>query len=141
MDPVMLLSMSQFSLKGASAPSAWGHPGSPGWSWTQRATVTEVLSVDASTATPTTPPRSGVRATTSSGASSGTSVEETGTVKWFNVDKGFGFIARDGGGEDLFVHISALEPSGLTAVNEGERVIFTVAEGRKGLEAVQVRLV
>ena len=62
-------------------------------------------------------------------------------MKWFNIDKGFGFIARDSGGKDVFVHISALERSGLTAVNEGERVIFTVAEGRKGLEAVQVRLV
>jgi CspA family cold shock protein len=103
--------------------------------------VTEVLSVDPNTATPTTPPRSSFRATTSSGPSSGTSVEETGTVKWFNVDKGFGFIARDSGGKDAFVHISALERSGLTALNEGERVTFTVAEGRKGPEASWVRLV
>jgi CspA family cold shock protein len=103
--------------------------------------VTEVLSVDTSTATPTTPPRSGVRATTSSGASSGTSVEETGTVKWFNVDEGFGFIARDGGRKDVFVHISALERSGLTALNEGERVTFDVVDGRKGPEASGVRLV
>ena len=43
-------------------------------------------------------------------------------MKWFNVDKGFGFIARDGGGKDVFVHISALAPSGLMALNEGERV-------------------
>jgi cold shock protein len=103
--------------------------------------VTEVLSVDTSTATPTTPPRSSFRATTSSERSSGTSVEETGTVKWFNVDKGFGFIARDDGGKDVFVHISALAPSGLTALNEGERVTFDVAEGRKGPEAARVRLV
>jgi len=103
--------------------------------------ITEVLSVDTSTATPTTPPRSSFRATTSSERSSGTSVEETGTVKWFNVDKGFGFIARDGGGKDAFVHVSALERSGLTGLNEGERVTFGFAEGRKGPEASWVRLV
>jgi cold shock protein len=103
--------------------------------------ITEVLSVDTSTATSTTPPRSSFRATTSSERSSGTSVEETGTVKWFNVDKGFGFIARDGGGKDAFVHVSALERSGLTGLNEGERVTFGFAEGRKGPEASWVRLV
>jgi cold shock protein len=103
--------------------------------------ITEVLSVDTSTATPPTPPRSSFRASTSSERSSGTSVEETGTVKWFNVDKGFGFIARDSGGKDVFVHISALERSGLTALNEGERVTFDVVEGRKGPEASGVRLV
>jgi CspA family cold shock protein len=102
--------------------------------------VTEVLSIDSSTATPTLP-RSGFRATTSSERSSGTSVEETGTVNWFNVDKGFGFIARDSGGKDVFVHISALERSGLTALNEGERVTFDVVDGRKGPEASRVRLV
>jgi cold shock protein len=103
--------------------------------------ITEVLSVDTSTATPTTPPRSNFRAATSSGPSSGTSVEETGTVKWFNVDKGFGFIARDGGGKDIFVHVSALAEAGLTTLNEGERVTFDVVEGRKGPEAASVRLV
>ena len=103
--------------------------------------VTEVLSVDTSTAAPVTSRRSSVRSPTSGGPSSDTTVEETGTVKWFNVDKGFGFIARDGGGKDVFVHISALAPSGLTALNEGERVTFDVAEGRKGPEAARVRLV
>jgi CspA family cold shock protein len=61
-------------------------------------------------------------------------------VKWFNVQKGFGFIARDSGGKDVFVHISALERSGLTALNEGERAIVDVVEDRKGLEAVRIRL-
>jgi cold shock protein len=103
--------------------------------------VTEVLSVDTSTAAPVTSRRSSFRSPTSGGPSSDTSVEETGTVKWFNVDKGFGFIARDGGGKDAFVHISALAQSGLTALNEGERVTFGLAEGRKGPEATWVRLV
>jgi CspA family cold shock protein len=103
--------------------------------------VTEVLSVDSSTATTTPLPRPNFRSATSNGPSSGTSVEVTGTVKWFNVDKGFGFIARDDGGKDVFVHISALAPSGLAALNEGERVTFDVAEGRKGPEAARVRLV
>jgi CspA family cold shock protein len=100
---------------------------------------TEVLTIDSSTATPATPPRSSFRNATSGGPSSGTSFEETGIVKWFNADKGFGFIARAGGGKDVFVHISALAPSGLTALNEGERVTFDVAEGRKGPEAARVR--
>jgi CspA family cold shock protein len=103
--------------------------------------ITEVLSVDTSTATPTTPPRSSFRAAKSGGPSSGLSVEEAGTVKWFNAEKGFGFIARDGGGKDVFVHVSALERSGLTTLNEGERVTFDLAEGGKGPEAVKVRLV
>ena len=68
-------------------------------------------------------------------------VEEAGTVRWFNIEKGFGFIARDGGGKDVFVHISALERSGLTGLAEGQPIIVDVVEGRKGLEAARVRLV
>ncbi len=99
--------------------------------------VTEVLSVDSSTAVSATPRRSGFPAAVSSGPS----VEEPGTVKWFNVEKGFGFIARDGGGKDVFVHISAVERSGLTGLGEGQRVVAEIVEGRKGLEAARVRLV
>jgi cold shock protein len=62
-------------------------------------------------------------------------------VKWFNAEKGFGFIARDDGGKDVFVHISALERSGLTSLAEGQPVIVDVVEGRKGLEAARVRLI
>jgi CspA family cold shock protein len=103
--------------------------------------ITEIISVDSSTAKPTTPRRSHFGATTSNGSSADTAVEETGTVKWFNAEKGFGFIARDGGGKDVFVHISAVERSGLTSLAEGQQVIVDVAEGRKGLEATRVRLV
>ncbi len=99
--------------------------------------VTEVLSVDSSTAVSATPRRSGFPAAVSSGPS----VEEAGTVKWFNTEKGFGFIARDDGGKDVFVHISALERSGLTGLGEGQRVVADIVEGRKGLEAARVRLV
>ena len=99
--------------------------------------ITEVLSVDGSTAVPGLPRRSGITAAVSSGPS----VEEAGMVKWFNVEKGFGFIARDGGGKDVFVHISAVERSGLTGLREGQRVVADIVEGRKGPEAVKVRLV
>jgi len=62
-------------------------------------------------------------------------------VKWFDTEKGFGFIARDDGGKDVFVHISALERSGLTGLGERQRVVAEIVEGRKGLEAARVRLV
>ena len=102
--------------------------------------VTEILSVDTSTATLRTPRQSRFRAT-SSGPSSDTSIEEEGTVRWFNTEKGLGFIARDSGDKDVFVHISAVERSGLTSLSEGDRVIIDVVEGRKALEAARVRLV
>jgi cold shock protein len=103
--------------------------------------VTEVLSVGSSTAVPATQRRSSFRSATSDGPYSEMVVEETGTVKWFNTEKGFGFIALDGGGKDVFVHVSALERSGLAGVGEGDRVVVDVVEGRKGLEAARVRLV
>jgi cold shock protein len=103
--------------------------------------VTEIISVDSSSAVPATPGRSSFRVATSNGSSSGIAVEETGTVKWFNAERGYGFIARDGGREDVFVHVSALERSGLTGLAEGQPVIIDVVEGRKGLEAARVRLV
>jgi CspA family cold shock protein len=55
-------------------------------------------------------------------------------VKWFSVEKGYGFITRNGGGEDVFVHISALDRSGLTGLREGDRVLFDVAEAARGRE-------
>ena len=58
-----------------------------------------------------------------------------------SAEKGFGFIALNGGGKDVFVHISTLERSGLTNLAEGQPVIVDVVEGRKGLEAARVRLI
>ena len=66
-------------------------------------------------------------------------MKETGTVKWFNAAKGFGFIARENG-EDVFVHYSAIETSGYRSLEEGARVTFIVKKGPKGLQAEQVNL-
>ena len=55
----------------------------------------------------------------------------TGTVKWFNSQKGIGFIAPDGGGPDVFVHISAVERAGLSGLNEGQKVSFEITTDRK----------
>ena len=66
---------------------------------------------------------------------------ETGTVKWFNSGKGYGFISRDAG-EDVFVHFSAIEEQGgFRTLDEGQRVEFTVEQGPKGLQATRVRAV
>ncbi|HEY9147723.1 MAG TPA: cold-shock protein [Gammaproteobacteria bacterium] len=62
----------------------------------------------------------------------------TGIVKWFNNTKGFGFIAPAEGGEDVFVHFSAIQADGYRTLNEGQSVNFEVEQGPKGLQATQV---
>ncbi len=63
----------------------------------------------------------------------------TGTVKWFNEAKGFGFITPTNGGEDLFAHFRAIEGSGFRTLKEGQQVEFEVKEGPKGLQAASIR--
>jgi len=63
----------------------------------------------------------------------------TGSVKWFNEQKGYGFITPDGGGEDLFIHHSNIIAEGFRTLQEGQKVEFVAAQGRKGPEATNVR--
>lgn len=64
-----------------------------------------------------------------------------GTVKWFNAEKGYGFIAQDGGGDDVFVHYSAIDSSGFKTLEEAQRVEFNITQGPKGPQADSVRAV
>jgi CspA family cold shock protein len=66
---------------------------------------------------------------------------ETGTVKWFNNGKGYGFISRDDDLGDVFVHYSAVEGDGFRSLSEGQRVEFAVEQATKGLQAVNVRTI
>ncbi len=62
----------------------------------------------------------------------------TGTVKWFNESKGFGFISQDSGGDDVFVHFSAIQGGGFKTLAEGQKVTFDVGQGPKGPSASNV---
>ncbi|MGQ0847026.1 MAG: cold-shock protein [Sporichthyaceae bacterium] len=62
-----------------------------------------------------------------------------GTVKWFNAEKGFGFIAQDGGGADVFVHYSAIQSNGYRTLEDNQRVEFEITQGDKGPQAANVR--
>lgn len=112
------------------------------------AQVSAVRSIDLSTALPPHPrperrPFGGERRgpTGPRRSSDGPVSEMIGTVKWFNPTKGFGFISPDGGERDVFIHIKALERSGLAALDERQRVKMSVRQGEKGLEAVSVSVV
>lgn len=63
----------------------------------------------------------------------------TGTVKWFNESKGFGFITPDGGGKDLFAHFSQIQSAGFKTLKEGQKVEFVEAPGTKGPQATQIK--
>ncbi len=67
-------------------------------------------------------------------------MREQGTVKWFNAEKGYGFIQRDSG-DDVFVHYSSIQGDGYRSLDEGSRVSFVVETGQKGLQAAEVELV
>ncbi|HWI28093.1 MAG TPA: cold-shock protein [Stellaceae bacterium] len=106
--------------------------------------VARVIEVDESTATeqPRRAPREGAGG---GGFARGprdlsNAVDMSGTVKWFNTDKGFGFIAPEGGGKDVFIHISVLGRSGITGLAEGQQVSMRVVETPKGREAVSISL-
>jgi CspA family cold shock protein len=62
----------------------------------------------------------------------------TGTVKWFNDAKGFGFITPDAGGDDLFAHFSAIQSSGFKSLKEGQKVSFEITQGQKGKQASNI---
>ncbi|NYH52705.1 MULTISPECIES: cold-shock protein [Nocardiopsis] len=65
----------------------------------------------------------------------------TGTVKWFNSEKGFGFIEQDGGGADVFAHYSNIESSGYRELSEGQAVQFQATQGPKGLQAENISVI
>jgi len=72
------------------------------------------------------------------GSGSGSGVKESGTVKWFNDAKGFGFVTPDNGGEDLFAHFSAIQMNGFKTLKEGQKVLFEITQGPKGKQATNI---
>jgi len=109
--------------------------------------VTDVLELDASTAEAVVPraPRpmgGGMGGPRGGGFArpTGPAEEHTGTVKWYNPEKGFGFISVEDGGKDVFVHRSALQRAGLNDLMEGQRVAIQVVEGQKGRETQSISL-
>lgn len=75
---------------------------------------------------------------TSSTATTGEAQKLSGTVKWFNDAKGFGFITPDNGGEDLFAHFSSIQMNGFKTLKEGQKVFYEVAQGPKGKQALNI---
>ena len=105
------------------------------------AQVTEILSVDTSTVGKEQPRNPRPERPGYQPSADRPTVEEMGTVKWYNPMKGFGFIVADRGGKDIFVHASTLERSGIIGLAEEQRVAVDVADGQKGPEAVSLRLI
>jgi CspA family cold shock protein len=103
--------------------------------------VAEVVEVDASTAQiPSRAERRPSHRPSSPRPSAGPTEQCLGSVKWFNVEKGFGFVAQDRGGKDVFVHATTLDRSGLSELPEGQRVRMQISEGQKGPEARSIEL-
>ncbi|MEI6557889.1 MAG: cold shock domain-containing protein [Rhodospirillaceae bacterium] len=110
--------------------------------------ITRVMEVDESTAAAAPassaprsgPPRTGAPRGPRQTPDPSTAVSLSGTVKWFNSEKGFGFVASETGGKDVFVHVSVLGAAGLTSLPEGQRVTMRVVETAKGREAVSISL-
>lgn len=98
--------------------------------------VTAVFTIDSSTAAA---PSAGAGGIERRGPRPATTLE--GAVKWFEAEKGFGFIIPDGGGRDVFIHITALRRSGVAALDPGQRVRVEAADGKKGLEAEFITLI
>jgi CspA family cold shock protein len=97
--------------------------------------VTNVLNIDDSTALSSPSGAAGA----DRGPRPATTIE--GAVKWFEPEKGYGFISPDGGGKDVFIHITALRRSGVSALDPGQRVRVEVVDGKKGLEAERITLI
>uniref|UniRef100_A0A6C0F2J6 CSD domain-containing protein n=1 Tax=viral metagenome TaxID=1070528 RepID=A0A6C0F2J6_9ZZZZ len=66
---------------------------------------------------------------------------QTGTVKWFNAQKGFGFITPDGGGHDVFLHITEVQKAGITILEEGQRVSYELATNKGKISAIDLKLI
>jgi CspA family cold shock protein len=102
--------------------------------------VTTVLAIDASTATPAASRPSHKGASARERPDPATASDVEGTVKWFNAEKGFGFVGCADGGKDVFVHVTIVERSGLRALDEGQRLAMKVVKTPKGREAIALTL-
>jgi CspA family cold shock protein len=100
--------------------------------------ITAVLELDTSTAVPAPARTSHPGAASRQRPDASTATEISGTVKWFNAEKGFGFVMAEDAGKDIFVHISVLDKAGLKTLAEGQRVSMRVVQGQKGREAITI---